>query len=53
MVKDAYENKFDTAILISGDGDFAPLVKLVKSKGKRVEKFSFRESHFNRFNENL
>jgi len=41
MLKDAYENKYDTAILISGDGDFAPLVKYVKQKGKRVENYHF------------
>ena len=41
MLKDAYENRYDTAILISGDGDFAPLVKYVKQKGKRVENHHF------------
>ena len=41
MLKDAYENKFDTAILISGDGDFAPLVRYVRNKGKRVENCHF------------
>ncbi len=41
MLRDAYENKYDTAVLISGDGDFAPLVKYVKRKGKRVENYHF------------
>lgn len=41
MLKDAYEKKYDTAILISGDGDFAPLVKYVRNLGKRVENFHF------------
>ncbi len=41
MLRDAYENKFDTAILISGDGDFAPLVRYVKQKGKKVENHHF------------
>ncbi len=41
MLRDAYENKFDTAILISGDGDFSYLVKYVRKKGKRVENFHF------------
>ena len=30
----AYENKFDTAILISSDGDYAPLVKFLKERKK-------------------
>ena len=30
MLRDAYECKYDTAILVSGDGDFAPLVRYVK-----------------------
>jgi len=44
MLKDAYENKYDTAILISGDGDFAPLVRYVKNKGKKVENYHFEGS---------
>ena len=31
MLNDAWENKYDEAILISGDGDFVPLLKYVKS----------------------
>ena len=41
MLKDAYENKYDTVILISGDGDFAPVVRYVKEKGKRFENYHF------------
>ncbi len=41
MLRDAYENRYDTALLISGDGDFSPLVKYVKEKGKRVENYHF------------
>ncbi len=37
MLADAYENKYDTAILISSDGDFVSLVRKVKLKGKKVE----------------
>lgn len=44
MLKDAYEDKYDTAILLSGDGDFAPLVRYVKRKGKRVENYHFAEN---------
>jgi uncharacterized LabA/DUF88 family protein len=43
MLKDAYENKYDSAILISGDGDFAPLVEYVKAKGKKVENYHFEK----------
>lgn len=37
MQGDAYENKYDKAILISGDGDFLELIKRVRNKGKEVE----------------
>lgn len=43
MLNDAWENKYDKAILISGDGDFAPLLKYVKNKNKEVEVISFYE----------
>lgn len=42
MLRDAYEDKYDRAILISGDGDFAPVVRYVKEKGKKVENFHFK-----------
>lgn len=38
------EPKVDVAVLISGDGDFVPLVEFAKEKGLRVEVVSFRES---------
>jgi len=41
MLKGAYENEYDTAILISGDGDFSILVKYVCKKGKKVENYYF------------
>ena len=44
MQKDAYENKFDVALLISGDGDFVPLPEYLKEKGKRME-VSYFEGH--------
>jgi len=37
MIEDCYNNKFDKAILISGDGDFTELLKRVKRKEKEVE----------------
>jgi uncharacterized LabA/DUF88 family protein len=43
MLNDAWENKYNRAILISGDGDFIPLLKYVKEKGKEVEVISFKK----------
>lgn len=37
MVAAAFEDRYDTAILISGDGDFADAVQIVKNQGKHVE----------------
>lgn len=36
MVAGAYENRYDTAVVISGDTDMVPAMKLVRSRGKRV-----------------
>lgn len=44
MVKGAYENTFDIAILVSGDGDFVPAVEVVQEKGKSVENAYFKAS---------
>lgn len=37
MQKDAYDNKFDIALLFSGDGDFVPLPEYLNQKGKKME----------------
>ena len=37
-------NKLDTVVLVSGDGDFVPLVEMLKANGCRVEVYSFPES---------
>ncbi len=44
MVSLAYENQYDTAILVSGDGDFSPAVKRVQKLGKKVENAHFSVS---------
>ncbi len=36
--------KLDTVVLVSGDGDFVPLVEMLKAHGCRVEVISFRKS---------
>jgi len=41
MVSFAYENLYDTAILVSGDGDFEPAIKRVQKLGKKVENAYF------------
>jgi len=48
MLSFAYENVYDTAILVSGDGDFVPVIKKVQKLGKKVENayFSVSRSDF-------
>ena len=41
MVKLAYNDAYDTAILISSDGDFVPVIQAVKEIGKNVENIGF------------
>ncbi|MCD6398911.1 MAG: NYN domain-containing protein [Candidatus Aenigmarchaeota archaeon] len=41
MVSMAYENAYDTAIIVSGDGDFVPAVKTIQKLGKKVENAYF------------
>lgn len=43
MLKLAYGNAYDTAILVSADGDFVPVVKAVKEIGKKVEVIGFEK----------
>jgi len=41
MVAHAFRDNYDTAIIISGDRDFCPAVKLIQSLGKKVEVAGF------------
>jgi len=41
MVKLAYNDAYDIAILVSSDGDFVPAVLAVKEKSKNVENIGF------------
>lgn len=43
MLRLAYNNAYDTAIIVTGDGDFVSAVKGVKDMGKHVENANFRE----------
>ena len=36
FVVGAYENSYDTAIIVSGDEDFAPMIATAQKKGKRI-----------------
>ncbi len=47
MVSFAYEDTYDTAIMVSGDGDFGPAIKRVQKLGKKVENAYFRISRAN------
>ena len=49
----AYENVYDTAVLVSGDGDFVPVVKKVKELDKDVELWAFRYSLANTLKKEL
>jgi len=46
-----FENTYDTAVLISGDGDFVPVVKKIKELDKNVEVWVFRYSLANALKE--
>jgi len=49
----AYENAYDMAVLVSGDGDFVPVVKKVKELDKNLEVWAFRYSLANALKEEL
>ncbi|MFW9877262.1 MAG: NYN domain-containing protein [Candidatus Thorarchaeota archaeon] len=49
----AYENAYDTGVLVSGDGDFVPVVTKVKELDKKVEVWAFRYSLANSLKEEL
>ncbi|MFX1389110.1 MAG: NYN domain-containing protein [Promethearchaeota archaeon] len=49
----AYENSYDTAVLVSGDGDFLPVLKKIKNLGKNVEIWAFKYSLANTLKEEI
>lgn len=44
VIAKAYEDKFDTAIIVSGDGDFLPVIKKLIKLNKKVEIWAFKYS---------
>ncbi len=53
VVSLGYENAYDRAVLVSGDGDFVPIVKKLKELDKDVELWAFRYSLANALKEEL
>ncbi|MBI4218996.1 MAG: NYN domain-containing protein [Chloroflexi bacterium] len=44
LVSGAFKNLYDTAVLVSGDGDFFPAIEAVKDQGKHVEVVAFENN---------
>ena len=44
VIAKAYEDKFDTAVIVSGDGDFLPVIKKLMKLNKNVEIWAFKYS---------
>lgn len=44
LIKGAYENLYDVAIIVSGDADFIPAIKLAQKNGKKVINAFFPKS---------
>ena len=53
LAVDAIElsKKLDSIILVTGDGDFVPLVKYLKTQGQQVEVIAFAQSASNKLKE--
>ncbi|HEY0088602.1 MAG TPA: NYN domain-containing protein [Candidatus Lokiarchaeia archaeon] len=49
----AYENAYDTAALVSGDGDFIPVIEKLLELKKNVELWAFKYSLANALKEKL
>ncbi len=48
LLQYAFDDQYDTAILITEDGDFVPAVQEVKRLGKKVENAHFKESYLSK-----
>ena len=49
----AYEDKYDTAVIVTGDGDFEPVIEKLKEMDKKVELWAFRYSLANTLKEKI
>ena len=47
LVSGAYENLYDTALIVSGDEDFVPAIRKVQKLGKKVENIYFASTSSN------
>jgi uncharacterized LabA/DUF88 family protein len=45
MFKLAHDNVYDTAILVTSDGDFVPVIEVIQELGKHVENAYFGRGH--------
>ncbi|MFX0005482.1 MAG: NYN domain-containing protein [Candidatus Hermodarchaeota archaeon] len=53
MISLAYDDAYDTAVLVSGDGDFLPVVKKIKTLDKDFELWAFKYSLANALREEV
>ena len=44
LIKFASENKYDTALILAGDGDYIPSIELIISEGKKIELWSWKHA---------
>lgn len=44
LISNAYENKYDTAIIVSGDEDFVPAIRQIQKLDKKAENIYFNFS---------
>ena len=47
LISGAYENLYDTALIVSGDEDFVPAIRKVQKLGKNVENIYFHSTSSN------
>ncbi len=53
MLDFTFQDKFDRAILVSGDGDFRPVIKRIQSYNKEIEIWSFRNALSSRLKQTI
>lgn len=44
LVRFADENKYDIALILTGDGDYVPSIEFIISKGRKIELWSWRHA---------